>query len=157
MTNSRAKGVNGELEAVHLFKRWFPDARRGARQSGGGSEGADVIGVPFWVEVKRHNDVTALVWAEAWKQANRDMALACEREIIDDLMDVIVLARSDGDRNSWQVLCEQGYLQAMQYTGPGGKFTHKKLVDGEQLYLVAWSDFAAMLDKHYSQQQELVK
>ena len=56
MTDSRRKGVNGELEACKLFRPYFPDVRRSFGQSRYGYEMPDLIGgieECFYVEVKR--------------------------------------------------------------------------------------------------------
>lgn len=56
MTNSRRKGISGELEACKLFKPYFPDVRRSFGQSRSGYEQPDIIGGVekyFYVEVKR--------------------------------------------------------------------------------------------------------
>ena len=49
---SRDKGKRGEREACDLLRPLFPDVRRKAMQSRGGSEGADLENTPGWhVEV----------------------------------------------------------------------------------------------------------
>ena len=49
---SRNKGKRGEREACDVMRPLFPDVRRRAMQSRGGSEGADLDGTPGWhVEV----------------------------------------------------------------------------------------------------------
>ena len=131
MTNSRTKGKNGELEVVHLFRRWFPDARRGARQAGGGSEGADVIGTPYWIEVKRHKKITKRLLDKAWAQAVRDMEVACEREIIPDLMPILVVAR--GDYGEWRVVLAKHFNVYSD---------------------MSWNEFQSALDEQYPIQTE---
>lgn len=154
MTNSRAKGKRGELEVAHLFQRWFAEARRSANQSAGGSNNADVIGVPFWVEVKRRKAVTIGGWRKAWQQANRDMKLAIERGVLPGYQSPIVLSRSDGD--VWFVMC---YMETLQEYGYKGKATPvdsgRSWSKDDNVVIVAWCDFAAMLDKHFPVQTDI--
>ena len=49
---SRAKGARGERAIANIMKKYWPNARRGVGQTRMGSDGADVEGTPFWVEVK---------------------------------------------------------------------------------------------------------
>ena len=57
MTNSRSKGIRGELEAVKLWSRWFPGCKRSFGQARQGYEQPDIIcgGIEkeFYIEVKR--------------------------------------------------------------------------------------------------------
>lgn len=71
MTNSKAKGKNGELEAVRLIKSEGYDVHRSAQFCGNNPEGtADVVGLSgIHVEVKR---VEHLNIDDALNQAKRD-------------------------------------------------------------------------------------
>lgn len=81
---SRNKGKRGEREVVLMFKRaGFMEARRGY-QYRDGSEASDVIGVPWWVEVKRHKRVNI-------KAALKQAIAACGEQT------PIVFSRDDGD------------------------------------------------------------
>ena len=66
---SRDKGKRGEREACEVLRSLFPNVRRRAMQSRGGSEGADLENTPGWhveVGVGRVNP------REKWEQAERD-------------------------------------------------------------------------------------
>jgi len=52
--SNRRRGKDFELEVVHAFKRWFPDACRGLQYQGKhGMYPPDVMGTPFYIECKR--------------------------------------------------------------------------------------------------------
>jgi Holliday junction resolvase len=92
-TRSRNKGKAGEREVVLLLKRaGFMDARRGY-QYRDGDEMPDVVGVPWWVEVKRHKVVNIKA---AMRQA---IAASGEQTPVvfsrDDRSDWLVTLRAD--------------------------------------------------------------
>lgn len=68
MTNSRAKGQRGELEACRLiYEHTGWQAKRRVRQHAGDS---DIEGVPGWsVEVKNHAAPTLAMIRKWWEQA----------------------------------------------------------------------------------------
>lgn len=68
MTNSRAKGRRGELEACRLiYEHTGWQAKRRVRQHAGDS---DIEGVPGWsVEVKNHAAPTLAMIRKWWEQA----------------------------------------------------------------------------------------
>jgi hypothetical protein len=146
MTNSRGKGKTGELEAVHLWLRWFPKARRGL-QFRNGIDAPDVAGTPYWIEVKRYGRMYPCVWAAAWNQANAAMIQACEMEMIPDLMPVLVMARSN--YVGWEIMTDALTLyQEIQFEGVAQVFRHKDI--GEtKLYRIRWAEFEIRMDiKH---------
>lgn len=67
---SRDKGKRIERYVANLLKEIWPEARRGLTQSRGAIE-PDVVGTPFWVEVKggKHPPKPEV----AYEQALRDM------------------------------------------------------------------------------------
>lgn len=55
MTNSRAKGIRGELQMRDLVREYFPGAhevQRSYGQSRAGDDAPDVEGTPYWIEVE---------------------------------------------------------------------------------------------------------
>jgi hypothetical protein len=52
----RTKGHNFERLVAKMFRRWWPEARRGY-QYRDGAEAPDVVGTPFWVECKNHKKI----------------------------------------------------------------------------------------------------
>jgi hypothetical protein len=142
MVNSRTKGKVGEREAVQIWKQWYPNARRGS-QFRDGSDNADVIGVPYWIEVKRLADVRPANYANAWIQATSAMTIACEREYIDDLQHIVVMARQD--RGGWMILTTSELLYSLGFHGENYKFQHPNLVDGEDLRLVTINEWSKLM------------
>lgn len=142
--NGKRKGKAGEREVVELWKRWFPGAKRGF-QYRDGSEAADVIGIPYWCEVKRYMRLYPSIWAGAWNQAVQAMTLACGREHIPGLMEVVVIAREN--RTAWAVLTTASLLQDLGFNGPNDYFRHPNLVEGADLRKIEWSQFSELLDQ----------
>ena len=143
MANSRQKGKDGEREVALLWKSLgFENARRGL-QFRDGSDNSDVIGVPYWVEVKRYSHLYPAIWANAWNQAVAARNLACEREYIPDLYDVVVMAREN--RKDWSVLVSVDLLRALRYDGENHQFQHANLVEGEDLRKISWDEWAKLV------------
>lgn len=53
---NRRKGHQFERDVAKLFRRWFPEARRGL-QYRDGRECCDVEGTPYWIECKRRKKI----------------------------------------------------------------------------------------------------
>lgn len=71
--NSRQKGARGERELAEFLRHYgYADARRG-QQFSGGSESADVVGLPekYHIEVKRVEAGSPYKWMQ---QATEDIA-----------------------------------------------------------------------------------
>lgn len=67
---ARAKGAQFERDVVNAFKAVWPEARRNLSQTRTARrEGADVLGVPFWAELKCGKRIDL---DEALAQAERD-------------------------------------------------------------------------------------
>ena len=69
MINGRQKGHTFEREVGHLFKPYFPEAKRCLSQSRGGNEGADIQGTPWFIECKRGKRVNI---RKAFEQSHRN-------------------------------------------------------------------------------------
>ena len=142
---SKRKGRSGEQEVVKLWQRLGFDRARRGYQYRDGSEQSDVLGVPFWVEVKRYRHLLPSTWANAWNQGMAAMILACEREKIPDLMDVLVIARED--RKRWTVLMAAQTLYELGYRGENHQFQHPNLVDGIDLRKIEWTEFVKLVER----------
>ena len=66
---SRDKGGRGEREAAEHMRSVFPSAQRGEPQTRGARR-PDVIGTPFWIEVKRRKGYIGI--RSALKQGQQD-------------------------------------------------------------------------------------
>ena len=142
MTDGRAKGGRGEREAVMLWRALgYNTARRGP-QFNDGSDNADIIGVPYWVEVKRYKRALPSTFAAGYRQGYNNMIRACERGYIPDLLDVIVMAR--GDRGKWQVLAPMQLLIDMECPIELTPFHHKYISEKHIVALVTWEQFACL-------------
>lgn len=141
-SKSKDKGKDGEREVRLLWAAiGYQNARRGS-QFRDGSDNADVIGVPYWVEVKRYKRIYPSTLASGYRQGVKAMTIACEREYIPDLLDVIVMAR--GDRGKWQVLAPMQLLIDMGCPIELTRFKHKRITDKEILTVVTWEQFACL-------------
>lgn len=71
---NRRKGHRFERHVAKLFRRWFPDAKRGYQYRGSDKD-CDVVGTPFYVECKyakqRFQHSLYFTWVEAWKKRNQ--------------------------------------------------------------------------------------
>ena len=132
----------GNLDAYKLWRAiGYHTARRGY-QFGDGSENADIIGVPYWVEVKRYKRVLPSTYAAGFRQGQKDMILACEREYIPDPLDVVVMAR--GDHGAWMVCAPVQLLLDMGYPLEVVPFTHKYIDARYNVMILTWNQFACL-------------
>lgn len=78
---SRRKGHSFERYVAQLFRRWFPDARRGL-QYRDGKECCDVEGTPYWIECKRRKHIGLFGMLKWWNKKGeingRPMILICK-------------------------------------------------------------------------------
>lgn len=130
MTNSRAKGIRGELEAQKLWEPYFPEVRRSFGQARKGYEQPDLIGGmierSFYIEVKRTKEPPTGGQIEKWElKAYADlgnyMRLGGEKSEY-----LLIMWRAD--HKDWQV-----------------EFI-KILSDQEDFIRVNWEDFEVELD-----------
>lgn len=119
MVNSRTKGHNNERRLANLYKRCFPDAKRNYQSRGQDSDGADLQGVPFWVEAKhycklRHGDLYS--WVERLPSSLAALHVKCDREAPlvvlreSDWMRIVSLlegTRSKDSKGPWESWAEQ--------------------------------------------------
>ena len=103
---SRDKGKRGEREACDVLRSLFPNVRRRAMQSRGGSEGADLDNTPgFHVEV----GVGRVNPREKWEQADRDAFAGLPDEVdldarcISSFPREVPIALTRKDRGEWLV------------------------------------------------------
>ncbi len=85
---SRNKGHTFERKVAILFRRFFPQAKRGVQTRGGTAEAPDVDGTPWYIEckrMKRCNILGALRQAEEGSGAN-------------DLRPPLAVCRNDRDK-----------------------------------------------------------
>ena len=142
MTNSRDKGGRGEREAVALWRALgYNTARRGP-QFVDGSDNADVIGVPYWVEVKRYERVYPSTYAAGFRQGQKNMTRACEKEYIPDMKDVIVMAR--GNSGKWMVCAPVQLMIDLGYPLEIVEFKHKYIEARYQVMIVTWEQFSCL-------------
>ena len=140
MTNSRDKGNRGELEAVRLWRAiGYGSARRGFQYQDG-SANADILGVPYWVEVKRYKRALPSTFAAGFRQGYKNMTTACERSYIPDLLDVVVMGR--GDHGIWYVLAPVQLLIDLGYAGEVVSFRYKYITSNFNLMQITWEQFA---------------
>ena len=147
MVNSRRKGINGELEAAKLWRRWFPDCRRSFGQARDGYEQPDLIGgmeKDFYVEVKRTKKFResmicgtgrCLGW---WAKMVGDWLEWQKENDPQDESEPVLMWREDG--GAWWVMVMDGLGQEL---GVGQKEP------------TSWSDFAAAMDKIYPVREHL--
>ncbi|MHC4621473.1 MAG: hypothetical protein ACYTEQ_27340 [Planctomycetota bacterium] len=132
---ARRKGHDFERHVAQLFRRWFPDARRGLQYQDG-EHCPDVQGTPFYVECKRYAKYLPLCSQKIWTGAYQRMAQwrnnggkDCEPLVIyklDRRLVRVCMAAS--------VAQDIGIKGVILYTG---------------IWCITWSDFAAALDKIY--------
>lgn len=155
MTNSRDKGKRGEREAVSLWSRWFPHAKRGL-QYRSGVDAPDVDSTPYWVEVKYYAKLSPAVIANAWNQGMAAMERAVEEECLPDLTDVVVMYRqTTGAERGWFVVAECQLLRDLGYNGQNGKFQHKNLVGDVDLRRITWIEWQGLIDQHFPVQTDI--
>lgn len=107
--NSRQKGKRIEREVANTLKKLFPKARRGLTQSSGTIE-PDVVGTPFWVEVKGGKNPPKP--EIAFKQAFRDR----EMNQADDQL-ILVAIRADRQPIRWFLeTSEPPYLREVTFS-----------------------------------------
>lgn len=129
MTNSRRKGINGELEACKLFRPYFPDVRRSFGQSRKGYEQPDLIGggieKEFYIEVKRTKKEPSSGQIDKWLAKLTD---DCEQFDGGILLNMVLVYRRNHNIN-WKV-----FYQSKE------DIAYRKL---------SWSQFSAILIAKY--------
>jgi hypothetical protein len=108
--NSRAKGIRGELEAVKLWRRWFPDARRSFGQARNGYEQPDIIGGPeqdFYIEVKLCGAPPTNGTIEKWWEKERRDQCAYQKLVGGDKADNLALMWRYDRAMNWTVRIDE--------------------------------------------------
>ncbi len=133
MTNSRRKGINGELEAVKLWQPYFPGVRRSFGQARMGYEYPDLIGGmierSFYIEVKRTKRPPRKREIEIWWAKIRS--------------DFEKYVLSGGEKSEYLLLmCRADYWSwSVEFLEAGS---------APDPILVSWVDFESMLDLRLS-------
>lgn len=74
MSSNRRRGHNFERHVAKLFRRWFSEAKRGYQYRGSDKD-CDVVGTPFYIEVKyakrRFNYSLYSTWVKALRRRNQ--------------------------------------------------------------------------------------
>lgn len=156
MTKPRTKGHAFEREIARLFRRWFPEARRGL-QFRSGCEAPDVKGVPWWVECKRYSPrhVYRTSYGHWYDKAYEDMQAAREAGEVKD-MDVMVIYKID--REPIRILVELSLLTALHFSGGARPYAHNgDTKHGVRLYSVTWDDLAATLDRCFGDKRKVTE
>ncbi len=140
MTDSRRKGIDGELEACKLWRPYFPEVRRSFGQSRQGYEQPDLIGGmierSFFIEVKRTKKPPSEGQIYKWElkllaDSNRYMSLGGEKSEY-----LFLMWRTDGRRYSpqeWQV----SLWRPLTANGQ------------EDFVRITWKDFETQLNKGF--------
>jgi len=144
MTNSRRKGIVGELEATEMWRRWFHECRRSFGQARNGYELPDLIGgieKDFYVEVKRAKKFYPKQLRDMWDKLIKDHVkyLKLNGDATDQYE--IMMFREDGN-TEWTVWMHRETFEDMNVQCGC-------IEDATQITTVRWPDFAAALDEIY--------
>ena len=147
MVNSRRKGIVGELEAVGLWRRWFPTCRRGVGQHRDGGELPDLVGVDrFFVEVKRHRAPTGLDLRDFWRELVKDWAIYEKAHSAEVGLWPVLMWRRDGNRKAWRIAMHDETAKDLGVAPQWGDWT---IFRSESVVTMSWYKFRAAMDRIY--------
>lgn len=74
MSTNRRRGHDFERRVAKLFRRWFPEAKRGYQYRGSDKD-CDIVGTPYFIECKyakkRFNYSLLTIWNKMWERIVR--------------------------------------------------------------------------------------
>jgi len=96
--SSRVKGHGYERKIATLFRKFFPNAKRGFQTRGGTAEAPDVDGTPFYIECKRQKNNCSL--PAALKQAEAGQYVVTDEGTTRrDLRPPVAICKNDRERD----------------------------------------------------------